>query len=805
MPLQSRKNSPVSQAVASVVEMLERRQLLSVTVDETGILQITGTEEPDRIVVRPAADKSQLKVIVGGEVTIVARAGLTGIRVEALGGDDQVLIYQKSAGIDIPVTLLGGPGNDTLQGGAGDDLLVGGAGNDYLEGGTGNDTLLGGEGRDRLHGCAGDDHLRGGPGRDLMVTGAGDNHVVSSARDSVERGAVAQFPIFDFTGVPGGYDPNQVRLAYGLGDLSNKAYTNRGQGQAIAIIGAYHTPTAKRDLAKFSKEFGLPAPGKRVFRQVYPNGKPPLVNPVWASEALLDIQWAHAIAPQAKIYLVEASSNSYGDIFDAVQFASRLLNKQHGGGVVSMSLTTVEDAFQDVFEGIFSDPQNSRITYVAAAGDEPDVINYPASSPNVVGVGGTVLFVDFFGNRVPGSVTEHDATTGLPTAAEGDAPGGEMGWENSSGGDSPFVAPPIYQQNLDLITLGLTGLGRGVPDVAWNAGLNAFEGGVSVYDSTNQIGWSVMGGTSAGAAQFGAFVTLINQERRRNGLPKIGNQLLPRLYRLGKGLSDYAIANGEAGSSQFFNDIDSGDAGANAGAPGYDYVTGLGSPKAAGLIPALASDRLAVPRIPFVNRVATLTGRATVNVNTAGTGTGTGGIGGGTGAGGTAGQIQNMTFKGRGFIRGYSILQLDAIHFTLPEFPGGTNSAGNPVTFDIFGIDSQDGTAEPTTFDPDTGEQTAVGTPILLYRIGNTVTGMAYYQADFGTSSGTNGQTTGPIGGGIKFTGTIKGGKIKGKWVNVHPALSFDKRTGAYIGGLPYTNLYDINRGGPIIRIDMDT
>jgi kumamolisin len=109
-----------------------------------------------------------------------------------------------------------------------------------------------------------------------------------------------------------------------------------GGARAVAIVDAYHYPTAMQDLQVFSAQFGLPAPTSANFQVVYASGRQPPVNTLWNLEAALDIEWAHAMAPNAKIYLVEAASNNYVDLFQAISVANSLL-KSAGGGELSMS------------------------------------------------------------------------------------------------------------------------------------------------------------------------------------------------------------------------------------------------------------------------------------------------------------------------------------------------------------------------------------------------------------------------------------------------------------------------------------
>ena len=104
-----------------------------------------------------------------------------------------------------------------------------------------------------------------------------------------------------------------------------------GGAKAIAIVDAYDYPTALSDLQIFSAQFGLTAPTTANFQVVYATGTQPRADSGWGLEAALDIEWAHAMAPQSKIYLVEAASNSFADLLTAVSVASNLVTQAGGG------------------------------------------------------------------------------------------------------------------------------------------------------------------------------------------------------------------------------------------------------------------------------------------------------------------------------------------------------------------------------------------------------------------------------------------------------------------------------------------
>ena len=239
-----------------------------------------------------------------------------------------------------------------------------------------------------------------------------------------------------------------------------------GGSRALAIVDAYDDPTAAADLAHFSSQFGLAAPNLQV---VYASGSRPAFNAGWQLEEALDIEWAHAMAPGAKIYLVEAASNSIGDLMTAVSVASQLVAKA-GGGEVSMSWGASEFNGESGFDHYFTTP---GVVYLASAGDSPGVI-WPSASPNVVSVGGTAL------SRAP--------STGDFQA--------ELAWQQTGGGPSAFEPRPAYQAAV----AGTVGAQRGTPDVSAVADPTT---GVWVFADGQ---WWIVGGTSVAAPVWAGIV-----------------------------------------------------------------------------------------------------------------------------------------------------------------------------------------------------------------------------------------------------------------------------------------------------------
>ncbi|HTU16895.1 MAG TPA: hypothetical protein VMG10_02435, partial [Gemmataceae bacterium] len=335
------------------------------------------------------------------------------------------------------------------------------------------------------------------------------------------------------SGQPAGFSPQQISQAYGFNQISfdNGAIKGNGSGQTIAIIDAYNQPDIAGDLQTFDSQYGLQAPPS--FTVVNENGGSslPVANQSWGLEISLDVEWAHAMAPGANILLVEANSDSYADLMTAVNYA----RNQPGVSVVSMSWGSSEWSGESSYNSYFTTPAGHQgVTFVASSGDN-GTVEYPSTSPNVLAVGGTQLTTDTSGDYLS-----------------------EVAWSGSGGGISTEELEPSYQQGVATQTGGY----RGVPDVAYNASSNS---PYAVYDTTGYDGWIEVYGTSAGAPQWAALVAIADQGRALDGEDTLdgGSQTLPAIYQLPQ--SD-------------FHDITSGSNGTYSAGPGYDLVTGRGSP-----------------------------------------------------------------------------------------------------------------------------------------------------------------------------------------------------------------------------------
>jgi hypothetical protein len=336
------------------------------------------------------------------------------------------------------------------------------------------------------------------------------------------------------SGVPTGLSPSQIRAAYGVNQINFGSVSGNGAGQTIAIIDSYFDSNISSDLKQFDSQYGLAAPPS--FTQYVENGLQSN-NSGWALETALDVEWAHAIAPGANIVLVEAQPD-VNDLVSAASFAAGL----PGVSVVSMSWGSGEFPGETAYDGAFTTPAgHNGVTFVASSGDSATT-EYPSASPNVLAVGGTTLNL---------------TSTG--------AYGSESSWSGSGSGSSAFESAPSWQTN------GLNSSARTTPDVAWDANPAT---GVSVYDSVavgGKSGWFTVGGTSVGAPSWAGLIAITDQGLALHGVGSLSNAQAD-LYQL---------------STTTFNQPSSNSSGSSSATAAYSLTTGLGSPKANLLVPAL--------------------------------------------------------------------------------------------------------------------------------------------------------------------------------------------------------------------------
>lgn len=314
---------------------------------------------------------------------------------------------------------------------------------------------------------------------------------------------------------PKGMTPAQIKRMYNLPAMG-------GHG-TIAIVGAYFDPSIESDLADFDDQFNIaPCTVQNGCFEKHRMSTSVTQNTNWSLETTLDVQWAHAIAPQAKILLIEAPTPSGANLLKAIDYAT----SRPDVVAVSMSWGGAEFPEETTLDSHFKSKNGA--VFFASSGDSGNGASWPAASPNVVGVGGTTLTFDSYGR--------------LKT---------ETAWAGSGGGISKYEKQPSFQSKY---SIPKSGGYRAIPDVAYNADP------ATGFSIVRKKVWRVVGGTSAGAPQWAAISTL------------------------GSGAGNTNFYNDKASNdpTTFFRDIISGVNGTCGyvctARARYDYVTGLGSP-----------------------------------------------------------------------------------------------------------------------------------------------------------------------------------------------------------------------------------
>ena len=309
--------------------------------------------------------------------------------------------------------------------------------------------------------------------------------------------------------------PENIKAVYHL--------PQSGGTGTIAIIGAYDDASIESDLAAFSAHFHLPAcTSKNGCFTVHKMSAKMKQNSGWALETSLDVEWAHAIAPNAKILLIEATTPSGANLIKAVDYAAA----QKDVRAISMSWGGAEFPEEVSLDSHFTSV--SGAPFFASSGDNGTGASWPAASPRVIAVGGTTL-----------------------SLKPGGAFSTEIAWSGSGGGVSAYESEPAYQKDYNIAKAA--GM-RAIPDVSYDADPAS---GFPIYRKGL---WRVVGGTSAGAPQWAAIAAL------------------------GSGISAAHLYTDKSSSTSgnYFRDVSSGSNGdcgyyCNARTH-YDYVTGLGSP-----------------------------------------------------------------------------------------------------------------------------------------------------------------------------------------------------------------------------------
>jgi hypothetical protein len=512
-----------------------------------------------------------------------------------------------------------------------------------------------------------------------------------------------------------GFSPTQLLTAYTTNQVifqsGGKGITGDGTGQTIAIVDAYDDPNAKDDLAAFSTAWGLPAAN---FTKIGFDGNGnasqtffPPPDTGWAVEMSLDIEWAHAIAPAAKIVLLEALGADLNDLVTAVQYAGTKVGAQ----VVSMSWGGQDFAGEQSYDALFNVP---GVTFVASSGDYGNVEHpnggpiWPSVSGNVVAAGGTTLTLN------TDASWKSEIGWGYP------APSGFF--EGSGGGVSQFEPAPAYQKGLQIYSGDAPANGmRAVPDIAYDSDPKT---GVPIYDTFGQNGWMEIGGTSAAAPQLAAVLAIADQGRGLHGVgPLTGpTDTLPDLYNA---------------PSTAYHDITGGTNGYPAG-PGYDEVTGIGTPIVSQLMPALGA--------PLAQQVLTTVSISPTNPTV-----------------GDGGQLQ---FSATGYDQfGYPMVPQPSLSWQLLSGQGSIDSASGQYTAPPTGT----GTAQVEVTASENGV-TVTKTTNVNYEPGPAITGPTASPNPTGSTTTTLSAGLADPYGNLSYNWSVVSGPSGAKTPTLQPA-----------------------------------
>ncbi len=450
------------------------------------------------------------------------------------------------------------------------------------------------------------------------------------------------------------YDPTHFLQAYGIDKLHKMGLT--GKGQTIILAESFGSPTMQADLDHFSDTFGLP---HTTIQFIYPNG--PYVNPMetddqvgWAGETTLDLEWAHAIAPDATLVNIVTNNaetvglTGFPDLFAGIktaveQYPGAILSMSYGTGEPTFTPDDVKNFLQGSFHQIFQDAVNADMTLLASSGDSGSTdlnakmdalistpnASYPASDPLVTSVGGTSVQAgwvwtpegtadDYWAcqlahnDKCPTNFFNSIPTTSvLETVWKED-------WAVAAGGGgvSAIFDQPDYQLGLGEEIQQIAQGHRTVPDVSLNAAIN---GGVETYQSYTSASqgitkpeWQNVGGTSCASPEMAGLIALAGQRASETLGRTVGiGYLNPILYSLSRGDFNDIVAQALGTQKQVMIDNNGLYFSATLLAakgptvvppvavpgysttPGYDLATGRGSPRAVRFVLDVADARVA--------------------------------------------------------------------------------------------------------------------------------------------------------------------------------------------------------------------
>jgi subtilase family serine protease len=338
-----------------------------------------------------------------------------------------------------------------------------------------------------------------------------------------------------------GLTPLQLKTAYNIPTIIPKSTQSIPN---ITIIIAYHYSKLQADLDTYSNFYNLPLTTLNIINLASTNIDTGIIMD-WALEECLDVQMAHAINPYAKITVIEAKSNSFNDMFNAIIYANSLPNTQ----IISMSWGSNEFSSQTVFAKYIS---NNKVCYCASSGDN-NYASFPSTLDNVISVGGTTLNLTSTNTRL-----------------------NEITWSSAGCGISKYTNKPDYQNNIQV----LNNKKRAVPDISCVGNPNT---GVRIYYNGS---WVIVGGTSVSCPIVAGIISLANCQRLINNKTTLtsiktqNNQLQNFIYQKCYVKNIYPY-------SQNFYDVRAGNDGQYTATINYDIATGLGVPTVTTLVQSL--------------------------------------------------------------------------------------------------------------------------------------------------------------------------------------------------------------------------
>jgi subtilase family serine protease len=405
------------------------------------------------------------------------------------------------------------------------------------------------------------------------------------------------------------YGPPDIRNQYDFNPTYAPGNGDAGAGQTIVIFDSFGSPTIRQDLATFDAAYGIqPPPSFNIYQPEGTVTYPYLQDGAaaaksykdrteigWGYETTLDVEWAHAMAPNANIALVEtpvAESEGVTGLQN-LENAQEWALDNHIGTIWSNSYAATEQTFENPavvqrLNQLYRTAASDGVSAFFATGDSGSAnydkqctgasphcgvysyptVNFPSSSPDVVAVGGTQIV-----NGGTQPILTYEPETNW-----------NDGFGAGGGGYSVVFGEPYYQAGIPDPTPPDPNPAptRGVPDVSYNAALISSILIYETFDPTQPPGWVPIGGTSAATPQWAAIDAIANNANlTQNGAPL--GFLTPRLYQVYDNKAEYGLAFHDIlATNNSFDGVPGYDAG-----PGWDATSGMGTPDVNNLVQAL--------------------------------------------------------------------------------------------------------------------------------------------------------------------------------------------------------------------------